>query len=347
MIIIDGKIGGGQILRTALGLSAITNKPIKVINIRGARREAGLKAQHLEGVKAVAKLCNAEVKGAELGSTEIEFIPGKIEPKELNIRIATAGSIGLLFQSLQIPTAFTGKEITINVDGGATSGKWSPPLEFTKRVFLPNVSKMGYRAKINIIKHGFYPKGGAKVGITVYPIEKLKPFNAETRGSIKAVHIHSVCGSLPIDVAKRQGEAALKALEYYKHEYGFELSMSYERVESLSRGTFCLCYAICENSVLGGNSLGELGKPAEKVGREAAYELVESLKTNATFDKYMADQILSFLALSSGRSSITVEKITDHVKTNIYVIEKILPVKFEIEKNKISVDGVGIENLRK
>lgn len=347
MIIIDGKIGGGQILRVALGLSAIVNKPIKVINIRGARREAGLKIQHLEGIKAVAELCNAEVKGVELGSTEIEFIPGEIEPKELDIKIATAGSIGLLFQSLQIPTAFAGKEITINIDGGATSGKWSPPLEFTKRVFLSNVNKIGYRAEIDIIKHGFYPKGGAKVKIVVYPIKKFKPFNAGTRGKVKAVHIHSVCGSLPVDIAKRQGEAALKALEYYQHQYNFELSMSYERVESLSRGTFCLCYAVCENSVLGGSSLGELGKPAEKVGREAAYELVESLKVNATFDKYMADQILPFLALSSGRSFVTVERITDHVKTSIYVIEKILPVKFTIEKNKISVDGIGTENLGK
>lgn len=343
MIVIDGKEAGGQILRTALGLSTITGKPIKVINIRGARQGGvGLKTQHLEGMLAVAQLCNAEVKGAKLGSTEIEFIPKKLENRELNIKIPTAGSIGLLFQSLQIPVAFTDDTIQIHITGGSTASAWSPTLEYIQNVFLPIVRKMEYVAELEIVKYGFYPKGGAEVNIVVYPTKKLNSINLTDRGKVKGIFGISVAGSLPQHVAERQANAARKIFS----DYGLEnIHISSQAVDTLSPGTSITLWAECENTILGSDNIGKRGVPAEKIAEQAAKELISSIESQACLDKYMGDQIIPFIALAENKSKIKVEEITQHCKTNILVCEQLLGVRFNIDAtNKtISVNGIGFQ----
>lgn len=341
MIVIDGKEAGGQILRSSLGLSAIIGKPIKVINIRGAKKGGiGLKTQHLEGVLAIAQLCNAEVKGVKLGSTEIEFIPKKLENKELDIKISTAGSIGLFFQSLQIPTAFTDDVVKIYVKGGSTASSWSPPIHYVQNVFLPIVSKMGYKAEIEIIKEGFYPRGGAEVKITVYPIRKLTSLRLVSCGKVLRIKGISIVGSLPKHIADRQANSAKKILI----DYGFEnVKIDSKTVRTPSPGTSVTLWAECENTIVGADTIGKKGKPAEKVGEEVAKALIKSIESKTGLDKYMGDQIIPFIALAEGRSKITVEKVSQHCKTNISVCEQILGVKFEIKDRKISVDGIGFQ----
>lgn len=339
-MIIDGSKAGGQVLRTALGLAAITGKAIKVVNIRGGRPDSGLKTQHLQGILAVAELCNAELKGVKLGSKEIEFMPGKLEAKELSIKISTAGSIGLLFQSLQLAAAFCDTSVRIHITGGSTASAWSPPVHYIQSVLLPIVRKMGYNANIKIKHEGFYPKGGAEVEITVRPVKKLKSILLKERGGIKAIKGLSIVGNLPEHIAKRQAEAAKKTLE------SFNPSIETRIVRTASRGTAIVLWAECENSILGANALGKLGLPAEKVGIAAAKELLQSIESGAALDKYMADQILPFLALAQSESEITVEKITKHCLTNIAVIERLLPVKFRVsKKGEISVKGFGFEKF--
>ncbi len=72
MIEIDGSIGegGGQVLRTALALSTLTQQPFHIYNIRKNRPQPGLKAQHLTAVEALKQLCNAGVGDVHVGSTE-------------------------------------------------------------------------------------------------------------------------------------------------------------------------------------------------------------------------------------------------------------------------------------
>ncbi|MEM7821252.1 MAG: RNA 3'-terminal phosphate cyclase [Candidatus Aenigmatarchaeota archaeon] len=339
MILIDGKEAGGQVLRTAVGLSAITNKPIKVINIRGARGDGGLKTQHLEGILAVGNLCNAKIKGAVLGSKELEFIPGRIEPKQLNIKISTAGSIGLLFQSLQTISGFCGEDIKINVYGGSTSSAWSPTLHYIQNVFLPIANKMGFSAEIKIIKEGFYPKGGAEVKMIIHPIKKLTPIKLTERGKIKNIRGISIVGSLPKHVAERQNEYAIKVLK----EHGFDnINISYQLVSTLSPGTSITIWAECENSIIGADNIGRRGVRAEKIGEECAKELIASLESKAALDKYMADQILVFLSLADGESEIRVEEITEHVRTNIKVIEQIVGVRFYVDEDEKTIRVIGI-----
>jgi RNA 3'-phosphate cyclase len=341
MITIDGKEGGGQVLRVALGLSAVTGEPIKVTNIRGSRDGGvGLKSQHLEGVLAIAKLCNADIKGAKLGSTEIEFVPGRIEGKDLGIRLPTAGSIGLLFQSLQLPSAFAASELRFQISGGSTASAWSPTLSYVQNAFLPIVRKLGYKADIRIVRHGFYPKGGAEAQITVYPIRKLSSISLTESGMVKSVKGASVAGSLPTHVVDRQTDSAKRVLK----DHGLsEVEISSQSVNTISPGTSITLWAECENTVLGSDAIGEKGLPAEKVGEDAALRLIKSIESRSCLDKHMSDQILVFLALATGKSQVTLEEFTGHVRTSIRVIEQILAVKFETESEKrlLCVDGIG------
>ncbi len=341
MIIIDGKEGGGQVLRVALGLSAVTGEPIKVTNIRGSREGgAGLKSQHLEGVLAVAKLCNADIKGAKLGSAEIEFVPGRIEGKDLDIRLPTAGSISLLFQSLQVPCAFAAGDVKLHISGGSTASAWSPTLSYMQNAFLPIVRKLGYNAEIRIVRHGFYPKGGAKAQITVYPARKLSSISLTESGVVKSVKGISIAGSLPTHVVRRQTDAATRVLK--DHGFG-EAEISSQSVKTISPGTSITLWAECENTLLSSDAVGERGVPAEKIGEDAALSLIKSIESGSCLDKHMSDQILVFLALAAGKSQVALQEFTGHMTTSLRVIEQILAVKFETEPEKkiVCVDGIG------
>ena len=156
LILIDGSQAGGQLVRTACAMSAITRKPFKIINIRGARSPPGLKVQHMEGIKSIVELCNAETKGLELNSKELEFYPKELEAKDLKIKISTAGSIGLVLQAVLLVTSQLNKSIKIEIDGGATWGKWAPPVLYLEKVLFQLI---GEDSKIKILRNGFYLKG--------------------------------------------------------------------------------------------------------------------------------------------------------------------------------------------
>ncbi|MEM5792898.1 MAG: RNA 3'-terminal phosphate cyclase [Candidatus Aenigmatarchaeota archaeon] len=342
MIEIDGSIGGGQVLRTAIGLSALTNEPVKITNIRTNRREAkpGLRPQHLMGIKVVAEFCDAVVHGLKEGSTTVQFTPQGFEVKSKKIDIGTAGSVTLLIQTLLPILIFNEKPVTLEIKGG-TEVSWSPTVQYYKNVTFPLLKKLGASLDIEIVKHGYYPKGGGVVKVSSKPTNKLRAWVCKSRGEILNLYIDSFCGSFLKGVAKEQCESALKVFQF--HYPDKKVSVVYGESQTPSSGSSCTCYALCENSILGASSLGERGFMGEKIGESAAEELVTSLKTGACLDKYMADQILPFLALAHGESSITIEGATDHFITNIQVIEKMLPVKFNVKGNEVSVRGVGWE----
>jgi RNA 3'-phosphate cyclase len=342
MIEIDGKIGGGQVLRTVIGLSSLIQEPVKITNIRQNRPgvEQGLRPQHMMGVKIAGEFCDAEIEGLKEGSTTIEFTPQKLHSVSGEIDIGTAGSVTLLIQTLLPILIFSKKTISLKIKGG-TEVKWAPHVQYYQNVAIPLINKLGSNIQMEVIKHGYYPKGGGLVRIESKPTKKLRAWVCENRGDIKSLHVESVAGNLPREIAQRQGDTALRLLRFKYHNN--KSSMVFKSAESISPGTSCTCYAICENSILGASSLGERGLKAEIVGQEAYEELEKSLETGACLDKYMADQILPFIALAEGNSNVSIEGATDHLVTNIKVIEKVLPVKFKAEKRNISISGIGWE----
>jgi len=333
MITIDGSIGYGQLLRTSIALSALTLKPVKIINIRKNRPKPGLQMQHLTGVKIAGEFTNAEIKGLELHSTEIEFVPKSHSIRSRKIDIGTAGSIGLLLQTLTPLLIFADNEVTLDISGG-TFGLGSPTIHYMQNVTFPILNKLGIPLpEIEIIREGVYPKGQGEVRITFYPVKQLNPITLLERGKINSINGISVVGSLPEDIAKRQANSAKKTLVEHGHP---DAQIEKKVVDTASPGTSITLWADCENSVLGSDTIGKLGRPAEKVGEESATELIDSLVSNVALDKWMSDQIIPFLALAKGKSEVRVEEITEHCGTNMLVTEQIMDMKFDVdEKYKI------------
>ena len=335
MIEIDGSFleGGGAILRVATALSAVTKTPCHVFNIRKGREKPGLMPQHLLGVQALAELCNGRLEGDFLGSEEIKFWPGEISTKDLHIKIETAGSITLILQTL-IPTViFAPLPIKIIFNGGATDTFFSPTIDHFRYVFLKTLGKMAGKVEINILKRGYYPEGGARVEVKVFP-SKLKPLNLTERGELKKILIFSRASEFL--KAKKAGERQIAGAKeiFGKLNLPLEIETNYEKTDC--PGSSICIVSIFENTVLGCDNLGKLGKRAEDVGKEVALELLKEQKSGTCLDKHLADQILPYLALAGGKSSVTVSEITNHCKTNIWVIEKFIPGKFEITGNLIT-----------
>lgn len=331
---IDGSKGeaGGQILRTAIGLSCVTGKPVRIFNIRKGRPVPGLKAQHLKGIEAAAKLCNAQVKGLKIGSKEIEFLPKEISEKKLQIDVETAGSVTLVLQTLMIPAAVAGRDFIFEISGG-THVPWSPTTGYFRHVFCEFLGKMGVSVESETLSYGFYPKGGGKIIVMVKPSSLLIPVTLTSRGKHVFTEGWSSASKdlVKNHVAERQMEAAEKILNPIKK--------SVKYVPSPSPGSAITLVSFFGNCFLGASSIGERGKSAEKVGQEAASLLKKNVDSGACMDDWMVDQILPYLALAKGKSEVSVEKITHHAKTNISVIERFLDVKFKIKGKRIECTG--------
>ena len=343
MLRIDGSYGegGGQVLRTALALSAITGKAVEVVNIRANRPNPGLATQHMHGVRAIARLCNARVEGAELGSTRVRFEPGEITSQRLQIDIGTAGSISLILQLLLLPCAFSRGAVTLDVKGG-TDVRWSPPIDYVKHVLLPVVAKLGFSASLEVLARGYYPKGGGRVRVTVSPVRRLSGVKILDRGRLLGVEGVAHASRLPEHVVEREARAAREVLSSYNTRIKLECRKDF------STGTGITLWARYENTRLGGSALGERGKPAEDVGREAARALLAEIESGASVDIHLADQLVPFFALAEGDSAFTVRELTGHLKTNIFVTQQILGTRFEVEEEDglfmVSVRGIGFEN---
>jgi len=334
---IDGDYGegGGSLVRVALALSCLTQKPFRVKGIRKGRHQPGLKNQHVYGIKALKELCSAKTKGDFLGSTELEFAPDSIEPKNLTINIGTAGSITLVLQSVLLPLIFSGGKSALEIIGG-TDTKWSPQLDYTREVFLSYIKEFA-DIEIRTIKRGYYPKGNGKISMTIdsktknYASGRISKFNlTEKRSILKICGCSHASNDLKkANVAERQAEAAMKIVE---KEYNLNPEINIEYCQSDSTGSGITLWAISSNkSVLGSDCLGEIGKKSEIVGEEAAKNLIKEISSGAVIDSNMADQILPYLAIAKG--SVKTSDITSHCKTNIYVIGKFLGEIFEVDED--------------
>jgi len=348
---------GGQIIRTALALSTITQKPFEVTDIRKGRPTPGLKNQHLHCIKSLEKLCNAKTENASLASTYIKYEPGKIESKNLKIDIGTAGSITLLLQSLLIPSIFADKPLKITIIGG-TDTKFAQPFDYLKEVFLPQLKKFA-DIDAKLVRRGYYPKGNGRIELRIKQKYHLNDFsnfeefhkdlkeNPQKYNLTEQHHLIQIKGishaSFDLQkayVAERQAKAAKFTL---KNKYNCPVNIETSYSETLSTGSGITLWAIfsedkdeinINNPIrLGADSLGERGKKAETVGQEAANNLIKEIETKAPVDKYLADQLLPFMALA-GKSKIKASKITNHCKTNIYVIEQFLGKTFEVDEKE-------------
>jgi RNA 3'-terminal phosphate cyclase (ATP) len=332
LVKIDGTQGegGGQIVRTAISLSAITGKPVEVTNIRANRKNPGLRPQHVAGIKIIAELFHGKFENLKVGAEWIRFSPSdRFEGGSVKFDIGTAGSIPLTLMTVIPAVSFSNNNLHIEITGG-TDVKASPTIDYIKHVVAKSYLSIGSKFSVDVLKRGYYPNGGGIVQSTINPcrcpdtIEFLASRYLEPK-------IISVCSQLPVDIAKRQISSALIALEK-KDIRCNNYTASIE--SSNSPGSSILVYCASDQGIyIGGDSIGELGKRAEVVGLEAAERFLQSILAKATIDSFLADMLVVPLALSKGRSRYRVARVTRHLLTNLGVVSDIVGCKYNIDNH--------------
>lgn len=315
MLRIDGTDGGGQVLRTALSLSVVTDTPFEMTNIRGARPNEGLRAQHLTAVDLVADLADADVEGAEPGSASLTFRPGSNRRTDLRVDVGTAGSVTLLFDTVLPIAAATADAIDVVATGG-TDVKWAPTVAYLRRVKLPLLARFGFEASVDVAKTGFYPAGGGRATLRTRP-STLGALDIVDAGSIERVGVSSKAAASLANqqVAERQAARAEERLA----NRGFPVADPVvEYAETDSPGSSILVWGEYEHSVVGFDVLGERGRPSETVADDAVGRFEAFDADDAPVDPFMADQSMVFLALAGGR--VRIPYVSDHVRTNLAVL---------------------------
>jgi RNA 3'-terminal phosphate cyclase (ATP) len=342
--------GGGQIVRTTVALAALTNKEVRITKIRDKRPNPGLQAQHVTAVRAVAAAAGAETEGLFPGSKELIFRPRGHVAGRFSFNVGTAGSVPLILQAVMPSAAYAPGQVEFELIGG-TDVPWSPTVDYVRLVELPLLQLMGYRAALTVHRRGHYPKGGGRVTILVNPPRTLKAVKLLERGVGTDVKGISHCVKLPSHVAQRQADAAKEKLSVRGIR---EVNITIETYSSiqdlhLAPGSgIALAMKFTNGSILGADSIGERGKPAERVGDEAATKLLKEFDSKAALDRHMGDIIIPYMAVAEGRSEIVVAAITTHTLTNIKVSEILAGVKFQVEGSlnepgRIGVEGIGLK----
>ena len=327
VIVVDGSHGegGGQILRTAVALAAITGKACRVERIRAGRPKPGLAASHLTALRAAAAVCGGQLRGAEIGSSAVEFEPGEIRGGRFEFDIGTAGAVTLVLQGL-VPIALRADQASTFVLRGGTDVPWSPPIEYFEHIFCWWLQRMGAEVYILTRRHGFYPKGGGQVEVTVHPASSLRPVRVTQAADVSSLHVLSLASK---DLS--HARVAERQVEGFRRGYYGPFEHTAEYVPAFSPGSSLHAHAHIGEAKVGANALGRRGVKAEAVGAEAAKNLHEELEAGATLDRYMSDQILLYAALADGPSEFTAREVTGHAETTMWLLPQFLDCGFKTE----------------
>ncbi|MBM4460572.1 MAG: RNA 3'-terminal phosphate cyclase, partial [Chloroflexi bacterium] len=337
MIEINGSLGegGGQVLRSALTLSLLTQQPVRLTNIRGRRPKPGLQPQHLTAVKAAAEISSATVTGAALDSQELTFAPADVRAGDYRFDIGTAGSTSLVLQTIYLPLALgpdlsglgdpkgLGSEITLI---GGTHVPWSPSFHYLDLQWRPYVERLGLRIGLELELAGFYPQGNGQARARIERVERIGGMHLTERGALKGIQGISAVANLDKSIAERQRAQAMRRLQGRHNRIEIELLDLPSRV----KGTFLLLLAEFKHGSACYVGLGAPGKRAEQVADEACLWLERFLATNGALDEYLADQLLLPLAFAEGPSELRTAKVTPHLLTNAEIIRAFGAAEIEI-----------------
>ncbi|AKU94564.1 RNA 3'-terminal phosphate cyclase [Labilithrix luteola] len=342
MLSIDGSMGegGGQVLRTSLALSLLTGTAFDITRIRAGRPRPGLMRQHLVAVQAAARIGNALVSGAEIGSTELVFRPREIHGGTYEFPIGSAGSTTLVFQTVLFPLLLaTTEPSTVRFEGG-THNPLAPPLDFLRSAYIPLLARMGARIDIAFERYGFYPAGGGAWSATIHPASRLERFELLERGEIRAQRGNAIVAQIPATVALRELDTLTAAL-------GWDRAGARPTVVPNPHGPGNALIATIEGEhvteVFSG--IGERGVRAERVAQGVADEVTRYLRAGVPVGEHLADQLLLPMALGSGGSFRTLAP-SMHFLTQSDLLKVFLDVHVHTTQESDDVWRVDVEPKR-
>jgi RNA 3'-terminal phosphate cyclase (ATP) len=321
MIKIDGSMGegGGQILRTSLGLSLLTGEPVQLDGIRAGRRKPGLMRQHLTAVRAAVEVGAARVEGDAIGSKALTFRPGKAQAGEYHFAVGTAGSATLVLQTVLPALVLADGPSVLTLEGG-THNPMAPPLDFLERAFLPLLARMGARVTVSLERPGFYPAGGGLFRAEIEPVEggKLRPLSLMERGELLGRRGRALVARLPREIGERELGVLSKKLGWLEEDLAVE---AYP--ESRGPGNMVAAELRYEQVTEMFVGFGERGVPAPTVARRVVDQVKRYLKASAPVGRYLADQLIIPLALA-GEGSFRTLALSRHTSTNMEVVGRFI-----------------------
>ena len=309
--------GGGQIIRSAITLSCITKKPIHLENIRKNRKVSGLRPQHLTAITILQKIANAEVIGAEIGSTDLKFIPGNIKDLELVEDVGTAGSISLILQVLIPVVAISQKRLDLTIIGG-TDVLWSPSIDYTKHVLREAYSRMGIKFSLELSKRGYYPKGCGEINLQVYPSH----IESTSFSKRKTSHVKLICTFSRL--SKKMIENEIERIENRLTKENFIVDVEIKNEEAVDSGASLLICSIDKNSIIGIDAL------FDKETQSFDLDLDKFIKNPLGVDDNLADMLVVPASLGHEKTAFQIREITKHLETNLFVTSKITGCRYGI-----------------
>lgn len=341
---IDGSFGegGGAILRLSAAYSVLFKRPIRIRNIRANRPKPGLRLQHLLGLKTLSEISNSTLSPCGVGTEDISLIPNSTnEPKSIiELNVSTAASIGLLLQPIQIASLGFKKseKIEIFIKGGGTFGKWAPSINYLKEVTYKLFERSGLKIDVDILKHGFYPKGGAQLKCVIHPSKDvLKPINLIELGNIDLIQGEIIITNHLRRNRDNIGSRIRKSIQQQlRRNLNYETDIKYTWVDSISPGVGVSLWAQSDTGVIisTGTFLGEKKLSSEKLGYIVAQEMLNYLRNEIPVDKYLSDQLIPLMGYVKKPSSIKVSEITSHTRTNLELIKLFTNREYKTAKHE-------------
>ncbi|CAF4026756.1 unnamed protein product [Rotaria sp. Silwood2] len=362
IIIVFNNQKGGQILRNSTALSVLLETPIRVEKIRAGRSQGGLRPQHLTGIQLLAQLSEAKLHNGNISATEIFFTPKTIKGGNYLGDTKTAGSVCLMMQTAIPCLLFANDSSHLRLLGG-TNAEFAPEIDYYSMVFQPIARRFNFNFDMNVIRRGYYPKGGGEVRITVNPTDQLTAVDLTEFGQIKRFfgrafvagilskrvmnelfflkNINLSC-NIRIKIAHEMAEAAEKLIhKRYAKDIPIEIQVVKEP-DNMAIGTATGIIVGAETTtgcILAASALGKRGVPANDVGTQAAEDLLNDLSYRACVDRHLQDQLIILMALAKGNSKIRCGPLSDHTKTAIYVAELLTKVKFTVTEVSSLITG--------
>lgn len=343
MLRIDGarKSGSGTIVRTSVALAALLGEELHLFNVRAKRDKPGLRPQHLRAVRAVAELSGGELDGATVGSMELYFRPGKrLSGGEYVWDIGTAGSTTMLALTVLPVAAFANRPSRFRIRGGLFQD-FAPSAFHTQHVLLPALQTMGLSAELEVVRPGYVPKGGGIVELSVSPLKgRLRPFLREKlRGKLRFWGISLASHLRERKVPERMAKRCQAVLRRRGIDAPF--SILHDETASQPGAALALFAEDADGCRLGADQAGAPRRSAESIGETVARMLLADLDSGATVDRHLADQLILYAALAEGESRYRIPSVTDHVESNLWLVEEILGASWEIRGNLLVIRGIG------
>lgn len=324
VIELDGAIGGGQVLRSALSLSMVTGRAFRIRQIRARRSRPGLLRQHLTAVMAAAEVCGARICGAHLDSQALSFEPGVIRAGDFKFTIGTAGSCTLVLQTL-LPALMRAPQASRVTISGGTHNPLAPPTDFLSRSWLPLLRRMGGDVELDLLRHGFVPAGGGEIAVRVQPSSLMRLDLCERGEAISRQALALTAGLAP-PVAQRELSHVAKRLNWPSD------SLQHVTIDpARGPGNVLLLEYAFEHVTEVFSAFGRVSLRAEKVADAAINQAADWLRGDAAVAEHLADQLLLPMALAGG-GSFTTPRMTDHLRSNIEVIQLFLPVRIDCQE---------------